>query len=158
MLTVSEGMWIQHPPSVQKQNPPPARLSNLRPPRKYLPRSRNAVSPLKLCSSVMAAGKGRVNNSSSISLSITDCESWPAACSDGVLFAQSLWQRPACSCGSCPGLHTGMYYWESTAPQTLPAIPTRNQIQPVIPHPVSNLFLPLSLSLSFLSLQISLAL
>lgn len=65
-------------------------------------------------------------------------------------FAQSLWRRPACCWWACPGLHTGMRYWESAAPQTLPAVPTRNQIQLVIPHPVSNLYLSLPFFFPFL--------
>lgn len=75
-------------------------------------------------------------------------------------FAQSLWRRPACCWWACPGLHTGMRYWESAAPQTLPAVPTRNQIQLVIPHPVSNLYLslPFFFSFSFQSLSLTLCL
>lgn len=83
---------------------------------------------------------------------------WPTNCDPlhalTTSFAQSLWRRPACCWWACPSLHTGMWYWESAAPQTLPAVPTRNQIQLIIPHPVSNLYLSLPFFL-FFSVSIS---
>lgn len=141
---------IQHPLSIQKQYTPS--WSYL---QQYQQASYNTGGLLKLCSSMMEAGTGCVNDSSSIllfsksPLNVSPDKLFVLTTSfvfslfflPFFFFAQSLWQRPEWSCWSCLGTHIGMHYWESAPPQTLPAIPARNQIQPA-----SKLSLPLFLS------------